>query len=123
MELMHCNEISRNTLSYIVVSQKFKLKLISVKFLLPMISRNELSIHYQILLYGMIMISEELLVWKNFTEVKKIICYVEPSVCLNIFLFINVQILTSLTRFFTQHDTKGIYFTLEYNKINLFVTA
>ena len=41
---MHCNEISRNTLSYIVVSQKFKLKLISVTFLLPMISRNELSI-------------------------------------------------------------------------------
>ena len=31
-----------NTLSYIVVSQKFKLKLISAKFLLPMISRNEL---------------------------------------------------------------------------------
>ena len=30
-------------LSYIVISQKFKLKLISAKFLLPMISRNELS--------------------------------------------------------------------------------
>ena len=38
-------KFSRNTLlSYIVVSQKFKLKLISAKFLLPMISRNELSI-------------------------------------------------------------------------------
>ena len=31
-------------LSYTVVSQKFKLKLISAKFLLPMISRNEFSI-------------------------------------------------------------------------------
>ena len=30
--------------NYIVVSQKFKLKLISAKFLLPMIFRNELSI-------------------------------------------------------------------------------
>ena len=30
--------------SHIVVSQKFKLKLISAKFLLPMISRNELYI-------------------------------------------------------------------------------
>ena len=34
----------RNTLSYIIVAQKFKFKLISAKFLLPMISRNELSI-------------------------------------------------------------------------------
>ena len=31
-------------LSYIVVSQKFKLKIIGAKFLLPMISRNELSV-------------------------------------------------------------------------------
>ena len=39
-------KFSRNTLllSYIVVSQTFKLKLISAKFLLPMISFNELSI-------------------------------------------------------------------------------
>ena len=38
-------KFSRNTLlSYIVFSQKFKLKLISAKFLLPMIFRNELSI-------------------------------------------------------------------------------
>ena len=37
-------KFSRNTLlSYIVVSQKLKLKLITAKFLFPMISRNELS--------------------------------------------------------------------------------
>ena len=35
----------RNTLlSFIVISQKFELKLINAKFFLPMISRNELSI-------------------------------------------------------------------------------
>ena len=42
---MHATKFSRNTLvSYIVVSQKFELKLISAKFILPMISRNELAI-------------------------------------------------------------------------------
>ena len=34
----------RNTLLYIFVSQKFKLKLISANFLFPMIALNELSI-------------------------------------------------------------------------------
>ena len=37
-------EFSRITLAFIFVSQKFKLKLISVKCLLPMIFHNELSI-------------------------------------------------------------------------------
>ena len=37
-------KFSRNTLWYIVVSQKFKLKIISTRFLLPMNSLNELSI-------------------------------------------------------------------------------
>ena len=42
---MHSIKFSRNTLlSYIVVSQTFKLKLINANFLLPMISHNELSI-------------------------------------------------------------------------------
>ena len=42
---MHCNKFSRNTLlSYIFVSQKFKLIVINAKFLLPMIFRNEPSI-------------------------------------------------------------------------------
>ena len=39
-------------LSYIVVSQKFKLKLIGAKFLLPMISRNELSVTLSTLWYS-----------------------------------------------------------------------
>ena len=49
IELMHCNLI----LSFIVVSQKFKLKLISAKLLLRMISCNEPSkyMHY---LYSMV---------------------------------------------------------------------
>ena len=42
---MLCTKFSRNTLlPFIVISQKFKLKLISAKFLLSMISRNELSL-------------------------------------------------------------------------------
>ena len=42
---MHATKFSRTNLSsFIVVSQKFKLKLISAKFLLNMISRDELSI-------------------------------------------------------------------------------
>ena len=44
---MHSNYIysTRKTLlSFIVISQKFELKLISAKFLLPIIYRNELSI-------------------------------------------------------------------------------
>ena len=45
-------KFSRNTLSHIVFSQKFKLKLISGTFLLPMISRNELSITLSTLWYN-----------------------------------------------------------------------
>ena len=51
---MTATKFSRNTLSYIVVSQKFKLKLISVKFFapydFPQATMNSLE-HY--LLYGM----------------------------------------------------------------------
>ena len=49
---LELNFLELNTLlSYIFVAQKIKLKLISAKFLLPMISRNELSITLY-LLYG-----------------------------------------------------------------------
>ena len=41
---MHATKFSRKTLLSNIVSQKFKLKLISAKFLLNMISGNELSI-------------------------------------------------------------------------------
>ena len=44
IELIHCNKMfyKYTLLSFIAVSQQFKLKLISAQFLLPMISCNEL---------------------------------------------------------------------------------
>ena len=40
----HTTKFSKITLSFIFVSQKFKLKLISEKLLLPVIPRNKVSI-------------------------------------------------------------------------------
>ena len=86
------SKFSRNTLlSYIVVSQKFKLKLIIAKFLLPMISRNELFITLSTLWLFCLVRVRTILFNNILVLTKNIWCYVWINFIKIIIFFIEIN--------------------------------